>query len=142
MVLWMKASKLFTVDQNNTYPLGITAIGLSSLYHATFCGPRPTDMLSGIALTLLTSVAIDATKVHAPYGILACVIQIISCVILLCWNSVSTGARMAAFCKRKKPPHWKTVKYPADFDRLGGICILDPACRIYLGQQGAGQGWR
>ncbi|QKX62387.1 uncharacterized protein TRUGW13939_09546 [Talaromyces rugulosus] len=77
MVLWMKASKLFTVDQNNTYPLGITAIG--------------------IALTLLTSVAIDATKVHAPYGILACAIQIISCVILLCWNSASTGAIMAAF---------------------------------------------
>lgn len=27
MLLWMRASKLFTVPQNNTYPLGITAIG-------------------------------------------------------------------------------------------------------------------
>lgn len=27
MVLWMKASGEFTVPQNNTYPLGITAIG-------------------------------------------------------------------------------------------------------------------
>ncbi|KAI5458355.1 major facilitator superfamily domain-containing protein [Mariannaea sp. PMI_226] len=28
MVMWMKASGLFTVPQNNTYPLGITAIGI------------------------------------------------------------------------------------------------------------------
>lgn len=27
MVLWMKADGQFTVPQNNTYPLGITAIG-------------------------------------------------------------------------------------------------------------------
>ena len=27
MVLWMRASGEFTVPQNNTYPLGITAIG-------------------------------------------------------------------------------------------------------------------
>ena len=27
MVLWMKASEIFTVPQNNTDPLGITAIG-------------------------------------------------------------------------------------------------------------------
>lgn len=31
MVLWMKASKQFTVPQNNDYPLGITAIGPYSL---------------------------------------------------------------------------------------------------------------
>ncbi|KAL1960884.1 hypothetical protein VTO42DRAFT_5867 [Malbranchea cinnamomea] len=77
MVLWMKASGLFTVPQNNTYPLGITAIG--------------------IVLTLGTSVAIDATGVHAPYGFLTCVAQLVSCIVLLCWNSVSTGAKMAAF---------------------------------------------
>jgi MFS transporter, ACS family, pantothenate transporter len=29
MVLWMKADGGFTVPQNNTYPLGITAIGMS-----------------------------------------------------------------------------------------------------------------
>ncbi|RSM09142.1 hypothetical protein CEP52_004237 [Fusarium oligoseptatum] len=77
MVLWMKASGLFTVPQNNTYPLGITAIG--------------------IALTLCTSVAIDATGVHAPYGFIACGVQIITCVVLLCWNMVGTAAKMAAF---------------------------------------------
>ncbi|KAH8690933.1 major facilitator superfamily domain-containing protein [Talaromyces proteolyticus] len=77
MVLWMKASKLFTVPQNNTYPLGITAIG--------------------IVLTLFTSVAIDATGAHAPYGFFACGVQIIACIILLCWDSVGVGAKMGAF---------------------------------------------
>ncbi|EWZ27934.1 hypothetical protein FOZG_18350 [Fusarium oxysporum Fo47] len=77
MVLWMKASGLFTVPQNNTYPLGITAIG--------------------IVLTLATSVAIDATGVHVPYGLAACGIQIITCVVLLCWDVVGTSAKMGAF---------------------------------------------
>ncbi|KAM0554920.1 hypothetical protein ACHAPJ_006656 [Fusarium lateritium] len=77
MVLWMKASGLFTVPQNNTYPLGITVIG--------------------IFLTLATSIAIDATGVHAPYGFIACGVQIITCVILLCWNVVGTAAKMGAF---------------------------------------------
>ncbi|KAJ5605762.1 pantothenate transporter liz1 [Penicillium lagena] len=77
MVLWMKASGLFTVPQNNMYPLGITAIG--------------------IVLTLGTSVAIDATGVHSLYGFFACSVQIIACIILLCWNMVGTDAKMAAF---------------------------------------------
>ncbi|PCG95480.1 Major facilitator superfamily domain, general substrate transporter [Penicillium occitanis (nom. inval.)] len=77
MVLWMKASKLFTVPQNNTYPLGITAIG--------------------IVLTLFTSVTIDATGVHAPYGFFACGVQMITCIILLCWDSVGVGAKLGAF---------------------------------------------
>lgn len=61
-----------------------------------------TDSTLGISLTLVTSVAIDATGVHAPYGIFACAVQIIACIILLCWNSVDTGAKMAAFCKSRK----------------------------------------
>ncbi|KAK4084088.1 hypothetical protein PCL_04999 [Purpureocillium lilacinum] len=77
MVLWMRASGEFTVPQNNTYPLGITAIG--------------------IVMTLCTSVAIDGTGVHAPYGFFACGAQIISCIILLCWSQVTTGAKMAAY---------------------------------------------
>ena len=35
MVLWMKASGLFSVPQNNTYPLGITAIGTSPYKRST-----------------------------------------------------------------------------------------------------------
>uniref|UniRef100_A0A8H7K3H8 Major facilitator superfamily (MFS) profile domain-containing protein n=1 Tax=Bionectria ochroleuca TaxID=29856 RepID=A0A8H7K3H8_BIOOC len=77
MVLWMKASKLFTVPQNNTYPLGITAIG--------------------IFLTLLTSILIDATGVHGPYGLIACGVQLVTCVIILCWDLVGTEAKMAGF---------------------------------------------
>ncbi|KAH7120648.1 major facilitator superfamily domain-containing protein [Dactylonectria macrodidyma] len=77
MVLWMKASGLFTVPQNNTYPLGITAIG--------------------IVLTLLTSVAIDATGIHAPYGFMACAVQIIGCIVLLCWDTIGSGGKMAAY---------------------------------------------
>ncbi|TPX13698.1 uncharacterized protein E0L32_005901 [Thyridium curvatum] len=77
MLLWMRASGEFTVPQNNNYPLGITAIG--------------------IVLTLVTSVAIDATKVHGPYGLFACLVQLIACIILLNWNVVGTGAKMAAY---------------------------------------------
>lgn len=79
MVLWMKASGDFTVPQNNTYPLGITAIG--------------------IVLTLATSVAIDATGVHAHYGFLACAVQIVACIVLLCWDMVGNGAKMGAYCE-------------------------------------------
>ena len=79
MVLWMEASGDFTVPQNNTYPLGITAIG--------------------IVLTLATSVAIDATGVHAPYGFFTCIVQVVACVILLCWNMIGNDARLAAYCE-------------------------------------------
>lgn len=95
MVLWMKASGLFTVTQNNTYPLGITAIGKHFKHHLN-------DHLliePGIVLTLATSVAIDATKMHAPYGFFACGVQLITCIILMCWDLVGSGAKMAAFCK-------------------------------------------
>lgn len=53
----------------------------------------------GIILTLFTSVAIDATRVHAPYGFFACGVQIITCIILLCWDSVGVGAKLGSFCK-------------------------------------------
>lgn len=102
MVLWMKASKLFTVPQNNTYPLGITAIGRSkSLTQRSFNVrlDETNTFFSGIVLTLFTSVAIDATGVHAPYGFFACGVQMITCIILLCWDSVGVGAKLGAFCK-------------------------------------------
>ncbi|EFW98884.1 major facilitator superfamily transporter pantothenate [Grosmannia clavigera kw1407] len=67
MLLWMKASKLFSVPQNNTYPLGITAV------------------------------AIDATRKHAPFGFFACAVQIIACIVLLCWNSIGMGGKMAGY---------------------------------------------
>jgi ACS family pantothenate transporter-like MFS transporter len=79
MLLWMKSTKMFSVPQNNDYPLGVTAIG--------------------IVVTLLTAIAIDATGKHAPWGIAACVLQIAACIILLCWNSVGNGAKMGAYCK-------------------------------------------
>ena len=107
MVLWMKASGLFTVPQNNTYPLGITAIGML-LVPWTVVDTSNADL--GIVLTLCTSVAIDATGVHAPYGFIACGVQIITCVVLLCWNMVGTAAKMAAFCTLPRPLP-RTVKF-------------------------------
>jgi ACS family pantothenate transporter-like MFS transporter len=79
MLLWMQASNHFTVPQNNDYPLGITAIG--------------------IVVTLVTSMAIDASQVHFPWGLLACTAQLIACIILLCWNHINDGAKMAAYCR-------------------------------------------
>ncbi|TVY27122.1 Pantothenate transporter [Lachnellula hyalina] len=77
MLLWMKSTKKFTVPQNNDYPLGLYAIG--------------------IVLTLLTSIAIDATGKHAPWGIITCVLQIVACIILLCWEHIGNGAKMGAY---------------------------------------------
>lgn len=100
----MKASKLFTVPQNNTYPLGITAIGRSKsptqlLFNVRLDETNTFFFFQGIVLTLFTSVAIDATGVHAPYGFFACGVQMITCIILLCWDSVGVGAKLGAFCK-------------------------------------------
>lgn len=103
MILWMKASGLFTRVQNNNYPVGITAIGMSSCTKQLHPGRLSrivlTDSPLGVVLTLLTSVAIDATGKHAPYGFAACGVQIITCIVLLCWDVVGTGAKMFAFCK-------------------------------------------
>lgn len=111
MVLWMKASGLFTVPQNNTYPLGITAIGMLLVLWIML---DTSNTPSGILLTLCTSVAIDATGVHAPYGFIACGVQIITCVVLLCWDMVGTAAKMAAFCTFHKP-----------FLRIAQVCVAD-----------------
>lgn len=98
MLLWMKTTGNFSVPENNDYPLGVTAIG--RIIHTIDAGLQAvlTDFI-GIVCTLVTSVAIDATHVHMPYGIAICGLQIISCIILLCWNSISIGAKMAAYCK-------------------------------------------
>ncbi|KFX87631.1 hypothetical protein V490_08133 [Pseudogymnoascus sp. VKM F-3557] len=77
MLLWLKSTGEFSVAENNNYPLGVTAIG--------------------IVMTLVTSVAIDASGKHMPFGIVACFLQIIACIILLCWNHIDIGAKMAAF---------------------------------------------
>jgi ACS family pantothenate transporter-like MFS transporter len=77
MLLWMKTTGKFSVANNNDYPLGLTAIG--------------------IIATLFTAIAIDATRKHAPWGLAACVLQIVSCIILLCWNHIGIGAKMAAY---------------------------------------------
>ena len=79
MLLWMQASGDYSVVQNDNYPLGITAIG--------------------IVATLITSVAIDASGVHVPWGLMACMVQIIACIILLCWSHIDDAAKMAAYCK-------------------------------------------
>lgn len=66
-------------------------------------------------MTLCTSVAIDGTGVHSPYGFFACGAQIISCIILLCWSQVTTGAKMAAYCEGLhtlgscRRPMWRSV---------------------------------
>jgi ACS family pantothenate transporter-like MFS transporter len=77
MLLWMKATGHFSVANNNDYPLGLTAIG--------------------IVATLFTAIAIDATHKHAPWGLVACILQIVSCIILLCWNHIGIGAKIAAY---------------------------------------------
>jgi len=76
MLLWMKATKRFTLSQNNTYPLGITAVGM-------FC-------------TLLTAIAIDASRKHMPWGILACALQLVACIILII-PKLADGAILAGY---------------------------------------------
>lgn len=98
MILWMKESGLFQVTHRNTYPLGITVIGMYSLT-CFFPDSANAVFILGIVLTLCTSVAIDATGVHGPYGLFACGVQLITCIILLCWKFISIDAKMAAFCK-------------------------------------------
>lgn len=76
MLLWMKATKRYSVSANNTYPLGITAVGIFS--------------------TLVTAVLIDASRRHSPWGFLACLLQIVACAILIVRN-VPDGAVFAAY---------------------------------------------
>lgn len=44
---------------------------------------------------------IDATGKHAPFGYIACGVQVIASIVLLCWDMVSMQAKMAAYCKHK-----------------------------------------
>lgn len=77
MLLWMKA-KHYTIAKNNTYPLGITAVG--------------------IFVTLLTAVLIDASRRHMPWGFVACLLQLVACIILII-PTLPDGAVFAAYCK-------------------------------------------
>ncbi|ORY35925.1 major facilitator superfamily domain-containing protein [Naematelia encephala] len=76
MLLWMKATGRYTVSNNNTYPLGITAVG--------------------IFLTLATAVLIDASGKHMPWGFVACVLQIVACIILII-RTIPDGAVFAGY---------------------------------------------
>ncbi|KAK2784974.1 hypothetical protein FQN53_008025 [Emmonsiellopsis sp. PD_33] len=96
MLLWMKTTDRFTVPQNNNYPLGITAIGTSPQTSKSLHDTNLSQQ-TGIVATLVTAVAIDATGKNGPFGILACVLQVIACVVLLCWNLVGDGAKMGAY---------------------------------------------
>lgn len=96
MLLWLNSTGEFSVAENNNYPLGVTAIGK----HLPACIINQSNILiqpTGIVMTLVTSVAIDASGKHMPFGIVACFLQIIACIILLCWNHIDIGAKMAAF---------------------------------------------
>ncbi|KAK8121145.1 major facilitator superfamily domain-containing protein [Apiospora kogelbergensis] len=63
-LLWLKYySNHFTQSQINTYPLGVQAVGIVSNF--------------------LAAVHIDATGKRVPMGILACMLQLVSAIILL-----------------------------------------------------------
>ncbi|KAI1864334.1 uncharacterized protein JN550_008891 [Neoarthrinium moseri] len=66
-LLWLKyQQKHFTQAQINTYPLGVQAVGIVSNF--------------------LAAVHIDATGRRVPMGVLACIFQLISAIILLIPN--------------------------------------------------------
>lgn len=76
-LLWMKYhNDVFTQTQINTYPLGVQAVGIVS--------------------NILAAVHIDATGKRVPMGVMACVLQLVSCVLFLV-PGVSLGGTMAAF---------------------------------------------
>lgn len=64
LLLWLKSKKAFFAQaQINTYPLGVAAVGIVSNY--------------------LAAVHIDATGKRVPMGVLACVFQLASAIMLL-----------------------------------------------------------
>jgi ACS family pantothenate transporter-like MFS transporter len=79
MLLWMKASGEFSVQQNNNYPLVISAIAIIS--------------------TLTCAVVLDASQKRLPWAYLVCVLQIVTAIILLKWDTINNTARFAAYCK-------------------------------------------
>lgn len=77
MLLWMKAAG-YDREQNVTFPLGVTAVG--------------------IVATLLTSVGIDASGKHMPWGFAACALQLAACAMLIV-PGLPDGAVFAAYCE-------------------------------------------
>ncbi|KAF7549529.1 hypothetical protein G7Z17_g6323 [Cylindrodendrum hubeiense] len=78
-LLWLKhysSEGYFTQSQVTTYPLGIQAMGITS--------------------NMLAAIYIDATGRRVPMGILACVLQLVSTVILFV-PDMAWGATMFAF---------------------------------------------
>lgn len=76
-LLWMKYhNDVFTQTQINTYPLGVQAVGIVS--------------------NILAAVHVDATGKRVPMGVLACVLQLVSCVLFLV-PGISFAGTMAAF---------------------------------------------
>lgn len=74
----MKAVGRYTRAQNNTYPLGVTAVG--------------------IVATLLTSVGIDASGKHMVWGFAACGLQLAACGMLIA-PGLRDGGVFAAYCE-------------------------------------------
>lgn len=80
-LLWMKYQSslgFFKQYQINTYPLGIQAVGIVS--------------------NLAAAVYIDATGRRVPMGILACLLQLISAVILIIPSSPFSAMFFAFYC--------------------------------------------
>lgn len=98
MLLWIKTTGRYTVPQNNNYPLGVISIGK----HSHPVAMKSLTICQGIVSTLATSVAIDSTGLHAPWGIMACVFQLVSASIMFCFNRTGDNAKFAAFCKSER----------------------------------------
>ncbi len=94
MLLWMKATKRYSVEDNNDYPLGVTAIGPCVLIE----GGLSQYLIVGIFATLTTAVLIDTSDKHMPWGFLACGLQIVACIILII-RVIPDGAVFAGYCE-------------------------------------------
>ena len=77
-LLWMKYhSESFSQSQINTYPLGVQAVGIVSNF--------------------LAAVHIDATGKRVPMGVLVCILQLVSAILLLVPNLPYAGTFFAFY---------------------------------------------
>jgi ACS family pantothenate transporter-like MFS transporter len=80
--------------------------------------------LLGIVSTLVTAVLIDATGRHMPWGLAACGLQVISCILLLVWN-LPIDAKLAAYCESKAVLHHENADL---LDIAGTAYMIQPVC--------------
>lgn len=78
MLLWMKTAQ-YSVAKNNNYPLAINGIAIIS--------------------TILCALTLDVSGKRLPWGLLVCLIQVVTAIILLFWNHLGAAQKFAAFCK-------------------------------------------